>query len=54
MVDQIRLDPHSRIELRVRLAVQLGREGVVAGLEELVHVVGDLLEGALEPVLFDQ
>ena len=52
LVDEVRLDPHSRIELRVRLAVQLGGEGVVAGLEELVDVVGDLLEGSFEPVFF--
>ena len=49
LVDEVRLDSHRRIELRVRLAVQLGREGVVAGLEELVDVVGDLFKGALEP-----
>ena len=49
MVDQIRFHSHSRIELRIGLAVQLGGEGVVAGLEELVHVVGDLLERTFEP-----
>ena len=54
LVDQVRFHSHSRIELRIGLAVQLGGEGVVAGLEELVDVVGDLLEGALEPVLVDQ